>query len=93
VRARDKDAHAEGFPVVLTADRTLFFSPMSPSSLEREKGFTVDDMTEAHWELLIKCYEHDIKYTKEIINKVIVQGGARCEKGCKDLYRKGTFDG
>jgi radical SAM superfamily enzyme YgiQ (UPF0313 family) len=53
----------------------LFFSPMSPSSLEREKGFTVDDMTEAHWELLIKCYEHDIKYTKEIINKVIVPGG------------------
>jgi hypothetical protein len=32
-------------------------------------------MTQAHWELLVKCYEHDIKYTKEIIDKVIVPEG------------------
>ncbi|MBS7606206.1 MAG: radical SAM protein [Candidatus Bathyarchaeia archaeon] len=68
----------------------LFFSAMSPSKLEKEKAFTIDDMTNAHWELLFKCYEHSMKYTKEIIDKFIDSGGLFSKKGIiKALLKAG----
>ncbi|MEM1515802.1 MAG: radical SAM protein [Candidatus Bathyarchaeia archaeon] len=53
----------------------LFFSAMSPSRLEKEKAFTINHMRNAHWELFFECYEHDIKYSKEIIDELIIPEG------------------
>lgn len=49
----------------------LFFSAMSPSKLEKENTFMLNRMSSAHWELLFRCYEHDMQYSREIIDKFI----------------------
>ena len=42
----------------------LFFVPIG--RLKNEKGFGVEDMTEVHWELMMKCWEHCVTWIKEL---------------------------
>ena len=43
----------------------LFFVPMG--ALKNEDWFTVEQMNDLQWELLVKCLRHDIYWTKRIM--------------------------
>ncbi|MHA1595449.1 MAG: B12-binding domain-containing radical SAM protein [Candidatus Baldrarchaeia archaeon] len=42
----------------------LFFVPLG--ALSKEKPFTIYDLTDEHWELLLTCWKYDVKWLKEL---------------------------
>lgn len=40
----------------------LFFVPMGMTSLRDRKAFIAGEMTSTHWELMLACWKHNLKY-------------------------------
>ena len=49
----------------------LFFVPIG--SLKKEKRFTVDDMKEYHWDLMLKCWDHGMRWAEELAKEYVVK--------------------
>ncbi|MFQ6060930.1 MAG: B12-binding domain-containing radical SAM protein, partial [Thermoplasmata archaeon] len=49
----------EGFPALYIP---LFFVPMAMTSLRDREAFIAEKMTTAHWDLMLTCWDHNLKY-------------------------------
>ena len=49
----------------------LFFVPLS--SLKDQKPFTSEDLKPYHWSLLLKCFEHDIRWLRVIAEEYLAR--------------------
>ncbi len=49
----------------------LFFVPIG--SLKEDRGFTVDDMKDYHWDLVFKCWEHGMRWAEELAKEYVVR--------------------
>jgi radical SAM superfamily enzyme YgiQ (UPF0313 family) len=68
----------------------LFFVAMGGSILEKEKTFTIEKMSEAHWDLLFSCWEHSIKFSKEYLHYLFPFSGSKLTmKVTKAFIEKG----
>jgi radical SAM superfamily enzyme YgiQ (UPF0313 family) len=68
----------------------LFFVAMGGSILEKEKTFTIEKMSEAHWDLLFSCWEHSIKFSKEYLHHLFPFSGSKLTmKVTKAFIEKG----
>ncbi len=47
------------------------FVAMGDSTLSREKSFTVEKMTPAHWQLIGSCMEHDVRLARMLEDTII----------------------
>lgn len=47
----------------------LFFVPLGV--LKNERGFGVQDMNEYHWELMLACWDHDIRWLVELAREYL----------------------
>ncbi|HWQ19033.1 MAG TPA: radical SAM protein [Methanotrichaceae archaeon] len=57
-------------------DLRMFYVPMGfvsmgPSSLSKEKSFTVEKMTPLHWMLMGECVDHDVKIARGLSHLMI----------------------
>ncbi len=48
------------------------FVSMDPAALSDKESFTIDRMKSAHWQLMAKCVEHDIRVVRELVRTVPV---------------------
>jgi radical SAM superfamily enzyme YgiQ (UPF0313 family) len=46
------------------------FVSMDPAALSDKESFTIDRMKPAHWQLMAKCVEHDVRVVRELIRRV-----------------------
>ncbi len=67
----------------------LFFVAMGGSILEKEKTFTLKEMTQAHWDLLFECWEHSVKFSKEIVDRLFSSGNVLTRRITKTFVKKG----
>ena len=67
----------------------LFFVAMGGSILEREKSFTLDKMTRAHWDLLFECWEHSLKFAKTALDFLFKSGNPITRMVTKAFVKKG----
>jgi len=67
----------------------LFFVAMGGSMLEKEKTFTLNKMTQAHWDLLFECWEHSLKFSKEIVDRLFTSGNTLTRKITRAFVKKG----
>jgi len=67
----------------------LFFVAMGGSILEKEKTFTLEEMTQAHWDLLFECWEHSVKFSKEIVDRLFSSGNVLTRRITKTFVKKG----
>jgi len=49
----------------------LFFVPIG--SLKGNKGFTVDDLKEYHWDLVLACWNHGMKWAEELAREYVIK--------------------
>lgn len=68
----------------------LFFAAMGETALQEEKSFTLEKMTETHWELFFKCWELSIRFSKEIIDYMFKFAGNTIARTIiRSLLKKG----
>jgi radical SAM superfamily enzyme YgiQ (UPF0313 family) len=48
------------------------FVSMDPAALSDKESFTIDRMRPAHWQLMAKCVEHDVRVARDLIRQVPV---------------------
>ena len=69
----------------------LFFVAMGGSILEKEETFNLEGMTQARWDLLFECWEHSVKFSKEIIDRMFSSGNMLTRRITKPFVKKGIY--
>jgi len=67
----------------------LFFVAMGGSILEKQKSFQIEEMTQAHWDLLIECWEQSVKFSKLVVDQMCQGGSVLTRIITKKFLKKG----
>jgi radical SAM superfamily enzyme YgiQ (UPF0313 family) len=66
----------------------LFFTSIEGTNFQREQSFSLEKMTQAHWNLVFNCAEHSLKFTLEHLDLLVQQVSNRLTRALAKRFLK-----